>query len=132
MRFGDGADMRPDDAEHAAVQHLLGDPLVHLDAVGRDAHHRRHRGRDRARLDDLPPVQQVLQAVAQRGGVVGLVLHLEHHAVVAFHRDRLRRRRLGRAEAHEYVLALLEDLDDAVQPRDVHLSVPFWSPVTVS
>jgi hypothetical protein len=57
-------DVREHDAEAADIQCLLGLPLRHLDAVDRDAHHRRHR-RNEAGLGDLRPVEHVLQAVAQ-------------------------------------------------------------------
>jgi hypothetical protein len=48
--------MREDNTEHADVQHLLGDPLVHLAAVGRDPHQGRHLGGQRPALHDLAPV----------------------------------------------------------------------------
>jgi len=43
QRLLDRADMRPDDAVDAMVEHLLGNPLAGLAAIGRNAHERRHR-----------------------------------------------------------------------------------------
>src|SRR5712671_381677 len=49
-RLLDSRDMRPDDAVDADVEHLLGDELVELAAIGRDADDRPAR---RARLPDF-------------------------------------------------------------------------------
>ena len=46
----DIADMRPDDAVGAEIEHLLGLELRLLAAVRRNAHERRHGRRERARL----------------------------------------------------------------------------------
>ena len=46
----DGGDVRPQHAVDAEIERLLGEPLVVLAAIRRDAHHRRHRGRKRAAL----------------------------------------------------------------------------------
>jgi hypothetical protein len=113
--------VRPHDAVDTAVEHLLGDPLVHLGAVGRDAYHGRHRGRQGSGFHDLPAVQQILQALPQGPDVESAVLHLEYDAVVTVGRYEVGIARIARREAHEDVLALLQDLDDAVQTRNVHL-----------
>jgi hypothetical protein len=48
--------MRENDAEHADIQHLLGDPLIHLTPVGRNPHHGRDFGGQGATFQDLAAV----------------------------------------------------------------------------
>jgi len=72
-------------------------------------------------LGYLTSVQQILQALPQGPDVESAVLHLEYDAVVAVGRHEVGIARFARREAHEDVLALLENLDDAVQSRNVHL-----------
>src|SRR4051794_12555071 len=112
--------MRPDDAVHANIQHLLGDPLTVLAAVWRYAHERRHRGRDAGRRGYLAPVQHVLQAVTQRLDVVWIVFHLEHDTIIWGAADGQGCTNLARRERHESGLARFQRLDHAVQTRDVH------------
>jgi hypothetical protein len=112
--------VRPDDAVRAGIEHLLGDELVHLRAVRRNAHDGRDLGREARALDDLAAIQHVLQAVTQGGNVKGAVLHFDHDAVPAFGGELQRGGGVGRAEAHHRVLALLERLDDAVQAGNFH------------
>ncbi len=119
-RLLDRAHVRPQDPVHAAVEHLLGDPLVHFAPVGWYAHHGRDRRRQGSRFHYLPAVEQVLQTVAQRPDVVRAVLHFDHDTVVAFGRNELTVGGLRRREAHENVLALLEHFDDSVQSGNVH------------
>ena len=118
-RLLDRADMRPDDAVDADIEHLLGDELVHLAAIGRDAHERRDGRREAARLQDLRAVEHVLHAVAQLPDVVGVVLHLEHDAVIGGGADRLRRADLGRRERDKGRLAAFERADRRVEARNV-------------
>src|SRR5262249_38609579 len=104
-RILDRGYVRPYDTIHADIQHLLGDPLAFLAAVGWDTHERRHRRRNAARGGDLPPVQHVLQAVAQRPYVVRIVLHLEYHAVIRRGSDGERVADLATGEGNEGRLA---------------------------
>ncbi len=60
-----GRDVRPHDAVAADVQRLLGMQLRHLDAVRRDADHRRDRRATEPDLAICAAVEHVLQAVAQ-------------------------------------------------------------------
>ena len=115
QRFLDGADMRPDDAVDAVVEHLLGDPLARFAAIGRDPHERRHRRRQAGAIGDLAPVEHVLQAVAQRPDVVGAVLHLEHHTVIGGRAHRLGDADLRRGEGGEGGFARFQGPDHAVQ-----------------
>ena len=64
--------------------------LIHLDAVGRHAHHGRDRGRERGAVDNLAPVEHELQRLAQPGKVERCVFHFEGDAVElgACHRNR--------------------------------------------
>ena len=107
--------MRPDDAVDAVVEHLLGDPLAGLAAVGRNPHEWGHRRRQAGAAHDLAPVQHVLQAIAQGADIIGAVLHLEHDAVIGGGTDRLRDTDLGRGEGGEGGLALFQGPDHAVQ-----------------
>ena len=116
----DRRDVREHDAVAAHVERLLGLPLRHLDAVDRDADHRRHGRRERAGLGDLRAVEHVLQAVAQQPAVPGIVLHLEH-AAVEFRRSlsAIARIDFGGREAGQRMLARFERADDAVQTRQI-------------
>ena len=116
--FRHGRDVREHDAVAAHVERLLGLPLRHLDAVDRDAHHRRHR-RHQARLGDLRAVEHVLQAIPQAAAVPRIVLHLEHAAVELGRAHGDRRVDLGRREAGERMLARFEGADDVVQTRQI-------------
>src|SRR5882724_10970239 len=118
-RLLDGADVREDDAEHADVEHLLGDPLIHLAAVRRNAHERRHLRRERPALDELAAVQHVLERVAQHRRAHRRVLHLERDAVEGRAGERGRGLDVRRGEAAEGDLPLLQGLDDAVETRDL-------------
>ena len=71
-----GINMGPDDAVHAGVQHLLGDP-VGLARVRWDAHDGRHRRGDGTAAGDLLPVQHGAQPVVELRDVVHAVFHLE-------------------------------------------------------
>src|SRR6267378_8329680 len=73
--------MREDNSEDADIEHLLGDPTIHLYTVGWHAHHRRDRGSQRRAIDDLAPVEHELQCLAQSGKVEGRVFHFEGDAV---------------------------------------------------
>src|SRR6266516_1055705 len=59
--FFDAAHVGKNDSKDADVQHLLGNPLIHLAAVGRDSHHRRYLGSEGSARDDLAPVEHVLE-----------------------------------------------------------------------
>ena len=107
------------------VERLLGEPLVVLAAVRRNAHHRSHGRRKRAALGDLAAIEHELHGVAQRPRVPEIVLHLVDDAV------ELRRAhgnggldlRLG--EAREGRLARLQGADHIVQTRKLgHYSSP--------
>ena len=74
--------MRPDDAVHADVQNLLGNPTVLLDAVGWNADEGGDLGGQCAASHQLLAVQHELQGIAQAADVVNAVLHLEHAAVI--------------------------------------------------
>ena len=110
-------DVRPDDAIAAEVECLLGLELRLLGAVRGDAHDRSDRRRHRAGARDLPAVEHVLQAVAQRPDVPRIVLHLVDDAVVfgGRHRDRGLGFRL--AEAGERRLARLQRFDHSIKTR---------------
>jgi hypothetical protein len=69
--------MGENDAENADVEHLLGDPTIHLDPIGRDAHHGRYRRRQRRAIDDLAAVKHELQGLAEAGKIKGRVFHFE-------------------------------------------------------
>src|SRR5207245_7303130 len=58
--FVDSADMRPDDAVDALIEHLLGDPLAGLAAIGRNAHKGRYRRRPGAGAEYLLALVHVL------------------------------------------------------------------------
>ena len=112
-------DVRPDDAVDADVEDLLGDPRVQLGAVRRDPNERRHGRRERPAVDDLAPVQHVLQAGAEQLDVIRAVLHLEDHAVVRCVADLLGVLDAGARERQERRLALLQGLDRAIQTRNL-------------
>jgi hypothetical protein len=116
--------MRPDDPVGADVQRLLGLPLRLLGTVRRNPHHRGDGRRNRARLRDLPPVEHVLQRVAQRPNVVGIVLHLEDDAVVFGGPERERGLRIGRRKGGECVLALFQGPDHTVKTRNISHRFP--------
>ncbi|CAM2153704.1 hypothetical protein PT2222_20268 [Paraburkholderia tropica] len=82
IRLFDRGHVRPDHAVRAAIEHLLGEALVHLRAVRRNARDGRHARRDRAGFGNLLAAQHVLQRVAECRNVVRVVLHFEHDAVV--------------------------------------------------
>jgi hypothetical protein len=56
--------MGKDDPKHADIEHLFGDPTVHLNAVGRYAHHRRNRGSQSSAIDDLAAVEHELERLS--------------------------------------------------------------------
>ncbi len=110
--------MGPHQSVGADVEHLLGHPLAHLAAVGRNADERGDRRRQGAPLQDLPAVQHVLEAVPEIVDVVGMVLGLEDHPVVGRggQRDGPLNRRRGDKRGHGGA-PLLESADNAVQSR---------------
>src|SRR5262245_47966105 len=118
-RLLDGADVGEDDPEHADVEHLLGDPLVHLVTVRRDAHEGRHLRRERPALDELAAIQHVLERVAQHRRAHGRVLPLEPDAVEGRGGKRGRGLDVRRGEAAEGDLSLLQGVDDAVETRNL-------------
>jgi hypothetical protein len=118
-RFVDGADMRPDDAVNALIEHLLGHPLAGLAAIGRNAHEGCYCRRQGAGAQYLPPIQHVLQAIPQRAYVVGPVLHFKHDAIIGCGIDRLSRTSLRRQKGCESRLALLQSPDNAVQSGNI-------------
>ena len=73
--------MRKDNAKHADVEHLLGNPTIHLDAVGRNAHHRRHRRCQCAPIDELAAIEHELECLTQPGKIERRVLHFIGDAV---------------------------------------------------
>src|SRR5574341_356869 len=73
--------MRENNAEHADIEHLLGDPTIHFNAVRWNAHDRRHRGSERGAVDKLAAVEHELERLAQPRKVERRVLHLEGDAV---------------------------------------------------
>ena len=113
----DRAHMRPDHAVDAEIERLLGVPLRHLAAVGRNADHRRHCRRDGTGPGDLRAAQHVLQGVAERADVPGVVLHLEDDAVVARRRESDGALDVGGGERGEGALSGFQRRDDAVEPR---------------
>ncbi len=113
----DGRDVRPQHAVDAEVERLLGEPLVVLAAIGRDAHHRRHRGGERGALHQRAAVEHVLHAVAQRPRVPEIVLHLVDDAVELRRAHRDGGLDLGLRERGEGRLALLPGADDTIQTR---------------
>jgi hypothetical protein len=82
-------------------------------------------GRDRSGVRDLGPVQQVLQAVAKRVDVVGVVLGLEDDAVVLRRADADRRFDVGIHEGSEARRTGLEIADNAVQTGQLAHSSSF-------
>src|SRR5207248_4366586 len=88
-RLLDCRDMRPDDAVDANIEHLLGDELVHLAAIGRDTDERRDGRREAPRFHDLRAVEHVLHAVPQIADVVWIVLHLEDNSIIRMYSDQL-------------------------------------------
>lgn len=109
--------MRPHDAVDTLVEDLLGHPLAGFAAIGRDAHKRGHRRRERAGAHDLPAVEHVLQAVAERADIVGPVLHLKDDTVVGRAVDGLRDADLRRGKGHKARFALLQSPDHAIEAR---------------
>ncbi len=121
----DGGDVRPQHAVDAEVERLLGEPLIVLAAIGRDAHHRRHRRGERAALHERAAIEHVLHAVAQRPRVPEIVLHLVDDAVEFRRAHRDGRLDLGLGERGEGGLAFLPGADDTIQTRKFgHVSPP--------
>src|SRR5581483_11118483 len=114
-----GADVRPDHPVHARVEHLLGDPLVALAAIGRDAHQRGNGRRQGASVHELAAVQHVLQGIAQRADIVGAVLHLIDDAVVARGGQGERAIGINAGEAGHGRPAMLQRADHAIQTWQV-------------
>ncbi len=70
-------------AVYTHIQYLLGNPLVHLSAVGRDPHHGCHRRGKYSPPHYLAAVEHVLEGISQTRRVEGTMLHLEGDAVKA-------------------------------------------------
>ena len=111
----DGADVRPHDAVTAKVERLLGEELILLHAVGGNARGGSDLRCHGADVGDLAPVEQVLQAVAQRPDVPAAVFPLEHHAVIARLLQLHREFDFGGRKQRERVLTEFQRADDAVQ-----------------
>jgi hypothetical protein len=112
--------MGPHDAVAAQIQRLLGEELVHLHAIGGDARHGRHGGSGRAVLQDLPAIEQILQAVAQGADVPAIVLAFEDDAIIFRLLKLDGDRGLAGGEKRETVLAGFERADHAVKARKRH------------
>src|SRR5262249_2833476 len=109
--------MRPHNAVGAEVERLLGMELGLLRAVRRYTYHRRYRWCHRAGLGDLPAVEHVLQAIAQRADMPRIVFHLIDDALVLRRRPRDRGLGVGLAERRERRLAGLQGFDHAIETR---------------
>src|SRR5215471_9895991 len=117
------ANMRKDDSVDADIEHLLGDPLIHLAAVRWNSNHGSDFWRQRFSLDNLAPVEHGLERLTQAGKIQRRVLHFEGDAVQrrACHGD-------GAFSIHwskrsEGGFAFLQGFDYAVKPRYVwHVS----------
>jgi len=111
--------MREDDAKHADVEHLLGDPLIHLAAVGRNPHHGRHPGGQPAALQNLASVQHVLQGIPQSWRAHRRMLHLERYAVVGRASQHAGRLDVHRGESDKGRLALFQGSDNTIEARNL-------------
>ena len=99
------------------IERLLGVPLALLDAVHRHAHHRRHGGRDVARLHDLPAVEQYCsesRSASPSHGLCSISNTTPSNFVVL---DRERGVDLGRLETREGRLPRFERADHTVETR---------------
>src|SRR5713226_2226564 len=115
----DRADMGKDDPEDADVEHLLGDPLIHLSAVGRNSHHRRDFRRERSSCENLAPVEHVLESLSQTGKVQRRVLHFERDAVQRRTRHGDRALDVHGSKGGEGDPAFFQGFDYAVEARYV-------------
>ena len=111
----DGLHVRPHDPIRALVERLPCHPRIDLVAGGRDAHQRRDRRREGPPLPDLTAIEQELEELADSGGRVRLVLHLQDHTVVrpAARFDRVADP--GRRERDERGIAPVERGHDPIQ-----------------
>jgi hypothetical protein len=116
--------VRAHNAVDAKIERLLGLELRLLDPVGRNAHHRRHRRRDRCGLGDLAAIEHVLQAVAQCPDVPRIMFHLENDAVILGRRHCESGLGIGLTKRSERRLARFEGADHAVQTGNVSHAYP--------
>jgi hypothetical protein len=106
--------VRENNSKDADIEHLLGNPLIFLSAVGRHTDHRRDRWREAGPFDDLPSVEHKLKRLAQPWKIERRVFHLESDAVELRACHGHGAFDIHRRERNESGLTVLEGFDYAV------------------